>query len=615
MPLTRFNNQHHLTLSELQKALDHNLVTVEQGAEQFRLIERERAAHDLHYLTKHVLDYSDLGAIHAPLCSLVSRANSRLFQFIPHDPLSINTSTNTNIDNSKSGGGRGGKGQATPTKISTTFSDVSFESINGAVGGRLREFVRWEEAAQTRLWLMFRASFKTTVISIAHTIQLMLLYPDIRILIASHKKDGGSAEILRAIKQHFIANPKMRHLFPEYCPKPNQMGIIEWGTTEKVTLPNRSPSAIFPEATIEIAGHTTDVTGRHYDYIKADDLVTKDSVTNETMIGKTRQYFSLLKFLFNQPEWGLMDVVGTPYHFNDLYATLRKSKGVSTWVCPIEDKEGNITFPERFTKDGVKRFISESGMSSYEASCQMYLNPIPTDEQVFRPEYFERPSFYYSIAPNPLKVYVFVDPANKRRKDSDYTAIISIGVNQKNEWYLLDIIRDKLGPDERIELALKTCKKWCVNSIYYETIGFQDTDAHNLKRLAKEQGYQLSVNEIKASSQSKEDRIRGLQVMYERGDVHWPVEYKYYSRYEKRTIDMVEVMRDEALMFPKCEHDDLLDCHSFALRAGMFKAEVTKEIEPLNEFDRVRQIMLDAKDGKPYGLIVKKGIAAYRSFR
>ena len=368
-----------------------------------------------------------------------------------------------------------------------------------------------------------------------------------------------------------------------------------WGTSEKVTLPNRSNKTVYPEATLEISGHTTDVTGRHYDYIKADDLVTKDSVTNETMIQKTRQYFSLLKFLFNQPEWGIMDVVGTPYHFNERYATLKKSKGVSSWIVPVINKSGSMTFPERFTAEGVTRFISESGMSSYEASCQLYLNPIPTDEQTFRPSYFEKPDFYYVRPPDNLRVYIFVDPASKRRKESDYTALISIGVDSRNQWYLLDIIRDKLGPDERVNLAIRMAKKYGLHKIHYETIGFQDTDAHNIRRASKEQGYYVEVEEIKAASQSKEDRIRGLQFMYEQGNVHWPESYIYQSKFEKRSLDMVEVFRDEALMFPKCEHDDLLDCHSFILRISSHGAGISKPTTEESEFERVRRLTIEAK--------------------
>lgn len=554
--------------------------------ENVRTLQREECKHNLWFLAKEVLGYRELGEIHKPLCALVESVNPLVFGL---------------RDNMLSG-------DLKATNFKWLFNDM--QEKHWAIkrsNGTEEPFFTFHENAKQRLFLMFRGSFKTTLITIAHTIQLMLIYPDIRILIASHKKEEGSAEILAAIKRHFMANRKLRDLFPEYCPVAQKTGSMEWGTTEKVNLPNRSHNIIWPEATIEIAGATTDVTGRHYDVIKADDLVTKDSVTNETMLQKTRQMFGLLKYLFVQPEWGLMDVVGTPYHFADLYATLRKSQKMTRVVIPATYPNGEPTFPERFSKGGIENIRTDVSMGSYEFSCQYSLNPVPTEDQIFRPEWWERPKFYWvprdsgkdfpncAMMPLHLKKYVFVDPASTRRKDSDFTALITVGVDHQGHWWLLDIIRDKLSPSERVRLALDICKKHDLHKIHYETNGFQDTDGFNLKNLAREEEWSLVIEEVKAAIQSKEDRIRGLQRMYEMGRVHWPRLYRYKSKYERRTVDMVELFRDEAFMFPKCEHDDMLDAHSQILQIIVSKAETISETKPDDEFEWWRTQAIEAK--------------------
>ncbi|HUS89104.1 MAG TPA: hypothetical protein VMW91_07010, partial [Desulfosporosinus sp.] len=704
----------------------------------------------------------------------------------------------------------------------------------------LGKYIDYVEGSRERLFLAFRGYFKTTLITICHTIQLMLLYPDIRILIASHKKEGGSGEILQAIKRHFIGNERFRGLFPEYCPKPNTVGVIEWGTSERVTLPNRSKGCAWPEATIEIAGSTTDVTGRHYDYIKNDDLVTRDSVANETMIQKTRSFKALQMFLFNQPEWGVTDVIGTPYHFNDLYAKLRKSRQITKLVLPAIDDKGEPTFPDRFTKAGLKKIKNDPSMGSYEFSCtpaetpilmadfsfkkisdvrvgdevigftlqkgkgnrrklvktkvksamskmgmvnefqmssgravratedhkwytgredeshkayreakvgsklmfvidpkeralndeekeysswlggmfdgegscpkrcsaftisqslthnpevckslefrlsylgytfgrsersnsyyinggfeekvrfikeckpvkshkiienifhkaarfvkeedevkeinpvgfepvyaletetgnyiawgyassnsQYLMNPVPPEDQTFRPEWLEREGFWYDERPESLRIYILVDPASKRRKASDFTAITVFGLDRTGTYYLLRAVRDKLAVEDRTNLAIQTAKDFKVHKIYYETIGFQDTDAFIIDRKAREQNYYIEVVKLKAQKKSKEDRIKGLQPLYERGNMRWPKEYWYFSKYEGRKLEMIEIFRDEMMMFPKAEHDDLLDSHSQLLQiVPISPTTYTPEVED-DQFEFMRKLAMRARE-------------------
>jgi predicted phage terminase large subunit-like protein len=549
-----------------------------------KLLMRDEAMTNLYFLATEILGYKDLGIMHKPLCDVVASVNP-LFNAI-HEG-----------------------------KKSYDLKSIRFKFQRDAVPTDYQRFFEYDDTSMQRLFLMFRGSFKTTIITIAHTIQLMLIYPDIRILICSHKKEEGSQEILGAIKRHFISNPRLRELFPEYCPQATKAGSMEWGTSERVLLPNRSPGVAFPEATIEIAGATTDVTGRHYDIIKADDLVTKDSVTNDSMLQKTRQMFSLLKFLFNQPEWGLLDVVGTPYHFNDLYANLRRVKKMTRVIIPATHPGSNIpTFPERFSVDGLETIKNDPVMGSYEYHCQYLLNPVPPDDQTFRPEWFDRLGFYFppGKAPENLKKYVFVDPANKRRKSSDYTAIVVLGIDADGMIYLLQAVRDKLSVEDRTNLAIEICKRHDLKKMYYETIGFQDTDRYIILQKCQEQKYYIAVEEVKSMNVSKEDRIRGLQPLYEKGRIRWVEKSMYYSKWERQNVDMIEILRDEMLMFPKSAHDDLLDAHSQLLRITTSKPTNPKQESAENEFEWWRKQVKDAKAVSKKTITGFKGAAKKR---
>lgn len=566
-----------LTLDEIEIALEHKLITPAQASWAIDQIERERCKTDLFYLAHDILGYSDLTeSIHRPLCQLVSSVNPLMVELAKrgrkyNDSNELGDATRGAVKGDKvdfGGTGWGGERLEKPTQNSIkNFTLPSTESINNLINNQIIQF---NPEARTRLFLLFRGAFKSTIITIAHTIQLMLIWPDIRILIASHKKEGGSQKFLGSIKDHFIRNKRFRKLFPEYCPKPNTAGQIDWGTSEQVTLPNRTE--IYPEATIEIAGNTTDVTGRHYNYLKIDDIVTRESVTNESMLEKTEEFNALLTFLFDQPEWGIADYAGTCYHFADLYSVLRNSPQVTKFILPVWSEDKVPTVPERFTTKGIEAIRNHPSMTSYQFSAQYLMNPIPAEDQVFRPEYFNKGGFYYDKLPSNLKVYVMVDPANKQRKESDYTALITIGIDSSGDLWFIDIIRDKLTLDGRAKLVCDILLKHGVHTVNYESVGFQSSDIKSIREMGAQRDWYISVNEIKASRQSKEDRIRGLQYYFEQGKVHWPKRYMYFSKYHNREFDMVDIFRRELWMFPSCEKDDLADCASFILRTNMIKS-------------------------------------------
>lgn len=611
----------------LEKLIKEKVITVTEAQLLVNTFERERCKSDLFYLTTKVLGYSELSLnpeIYQSLCAVVQSINPivkhqfELFaakhniDLINNQVLTTHQVRDRIFMQKKEptvGVGRGGRNRLDPTQNSIKFlqnlieppivytNDKETPASARNISAKFGKFMQFDESARTRLFLMFRGSFKTTIISIAHTIQLMLINPNVRILIASHKKEGGSQEILGAIKQHFMQNTRFRNLFPEYCPRPNQMGTIEWGTTERVTLPNRSQFAIYPEETIEISGMTTDNTGRHYDVIKGDDLVTKDSVTNETMLEKTENYNSLLKFLFNQPEWGILDYVGTPYHFADLYASLREQEGITKVIIPILDKDGNSTFPQRFTEEGINKIKSDPSMTSYVFSCQYLLNPVPVEDQIFRPEWWKTRGFFYEPDQLPINLsyYVFVDPANKQKKKSDYTCLCVAGLDANYEWWVIDLIRDKLDVDGRANLVIESCMKRKLHKVFYESVGFQNTDISIIKNYCKAKQYYIEVEEMKFTSQSKEDRIRALQPKFQHTTIHFPKSYPYYSKYENRTIDMIPIFNKEAWMFPKTDHDDMLDCLSNICKVDEHKPKNKIVVQEDDEFERVRKFDIQAK--------------------
>src|SRR5690348_9069010 len=100
------------------------------------------------------------------------------------------------------------------------------ETVAELPGGRLRfepgsykPYVdMWDlEGPRKTLILIPRGHLKTTVATIAHTIQWIINYPNIRILLSS-----GTGEQVRKfiseVKGHFQFNEMFRYFYPEFCP-------------------------------------------------------------------------------------------------------------------------------------------------------------------------------------------------------------------------------------------------------------------------------------------------------------------------------------------------------------------------------------------------------------
>jgi len=431
-----------------------------------------------------------------------------------------------------------------------------------------------KSSPKQRLWLWARGHFKTSIITVAHTIQLILINPEIRILIAHNKLENAKG-VLRMIKNHFTSNDDFRWLFPEYCPKPNKEGTIEFGTTEHFTVPNRTGS--FQEPTVDTAGVDTTKTGRHYDYMKKDDIVWEKSVTNEEQLDATRRWDALTIPLFNNPEDGYQDYIGTRYHFADIYNNLLKTD-IHKSVIPAWDNNGDIAFKSRYTKEGLEKILKSGQMSPYEFYTQYLLNPIDPEHQDFKEEwlvYRDFPSQDY------WNYYICVDPAGEKKEKSDYTVMLVVGIDPKGKRHIIDGIRDKLYLDERLKKLKSLIEKWKPVRVSYERVGMQGDYQEIIRRQKEGLFPYVPIEEVKLSpKETKNDRIRGLQGLFFNKMITIPKELKFLSNYHNKTQDLIEQFKYEYFQFPMCEHDDILDTLSQITRISVIKSEPLRVEKP-----------------------------------
>lgn len=178
--------------------------------------------------------------------------------------------------------------------------------------------------------------------------------------------------------------------------------------------------------------------------------------------------------------------------------------------------------------------------------------------------------YYKELTGKGMNIYILVDPAGKptlaeRERKSDYTAMVVIGLANDKNYYVLDIIRDRLNPTQRIDKLIELHRKWSASSgkqpiVGYESYGIQ-SDLHYLAKAQDDQNYRFRVVEL-GGIKSKEERIRRLIPVMEN---HWLYIPKmlHYKTSAGITLDLIgDFLNNELLVFPYSKHDDVLDAMS-----------------------------------------------------
>jgi predicted phage terminase large subunit-like protein len=291
----------------------------------------------------------------------------------------------------------------------------------------------------------------------------------------------------------------------------------------------------------------------HYTDLNYDDLVTEESVSTSDQIEKLAKRFELSLNLGDM-SYDYKRIVGTPYHFNDLYQT---QAATGTWKVRkryCTDDGTKTGRPVLLTQAQLEAKLRRMG--SYVFSCQMLLNPVADENQVFKPEWVR----YYKELPAPIRLYGFVDPANSKKvknSGSDYTVIAIIGLDSADNYFLVDMIRERLSLTQRWVAIRDVYQKWQrkgkrIVQFWYEQYGMV-SDIEHFEHMMDEEGLYFTIEEI-GGKLAKEDRIKKLQPVFEDGQFFLPREMPYKDR------DLVKDFLDqEYSVFPYAIHDDMLD--------------------------------------------------------
>ena len=200
---------------------------------------------------------------------------------------------------------------------------------------------------------------------------------------------------------------------------------------------------------------------------------------------------------------------------------------------------------------GTGNYIANGYVSSN--SSQMLQHPVAASSQRFKTsDIITNPNL-----PDGMNYFLIVDPANKKRKKSDYTVMWVIGTASDRTYRIVDVVRDKLSLGERTEKLFDICREYGIQEVGYEEYGMQ-SDIDHIEEKMVELNYYFNIIPL-GGIVSKEDRIKKLMPIFEKKRFIFP-ENIFYTDYTGEKKDLVyDFIYEEFLTFPFGTHDDLLD--------------------------------------------------------
>lgn len=311
------------------------------------------------------------------------------------------------------------------------------------------------------------------------------------------------------------------------------------------------------------------VTGEGANFLIVDDPLSAMQAHSEAMRETSNRWFDqAFMTRLNNKKDGCVIVVMQRLHDNDLTGHLLAKEGWEHLCLPVvatqdenfviggkqfKRKEGDLLHSERMGHEEIER--EKIAIGSYAFAGQYQQTPSPEGGGEFRKEWIQ---FYEGVLDHSkMNKYIFIDPANSKKRGSDYTAAIVLGVHDDGNLYVLDMIRDKLDVRERENLVFDLHKKYNPLCVYYEKYGMQ-ADIDYLKKAQEEKNYRFKLQEV-GGSLNKEDRIRRLIPYFFDNKIYLPRQL-YKTNYENKVIDVTdEFIHQEYVAFPVGLHDDLLD--------------------------------------------------------
>jgi predicted phage terminase large subunit-like protein len=433
-----------------------------------------------------------------------------------------------------------------------------------------------------RMYLAPRGSGKSTILTVLDSVLMPMVEPNIRMLLASRVKDQ-SKDILTEVKGCFEIE-KFVELFGDLKGE-------KWGSGE-ATIKTRTKQP--KEPTWLAAGADGPITSKHFDIIKADDLVDEKNARTEGERERIYTFFyktlvPTLMLVRDDGTRGEIDIIGTRYHPEDVYARLEEDRKVSANICEIpalvdpltghRSADGVSIIPEMLPTEDLKDLRISMGTANFDSQYQM-------STKRMKGEIFNNDMFRYTeekpfelIKALELKVWAACDLAvgeGEEKRNDNYSDAV-IGVDDRDpstlEVYVLEMYDAKIPYHVQIARASYIFDKWDPIRFGIEANAFQKSRLYSVYR---ELGGDIG------------DRCIPIVTLIDKVTRAWKLSARYEAGriIHRKNDPMTEKLEYQLIGFPKVKHDDMFDSLDLAVQLGCIVRARKKRKKKLGLFGK-----------------------------
>lgn len=418
-----------------------------------------------------------------------------------------------------------------------------------------------------------RGHFKTTIFTIGRTIQDIINNPNIRILIVA-STSRNAERFLIEIEKHFESNELLRWLYPDVCWADPRNEARRWNSQEMEVR----RTAFWREPTVDTIGAKGNVESRHYDVIRADDLIGRREYESDEEMSKTCAWTDGLEALLIDPTCQI-DVIGSKWRMDDVYAYIEHFYSHDEPPVPIgpwaymrgelaifgrsDIEDGAPIFPERFSLAYLNR-LRDRTPEFYAA--QYAGNPIAPGLSVFRDEWWhtavqegneivcygpgDRELFRTNVWD--LHRFGLFDPAvSKNKRKNARNAMLAVGwTDLGRRGKFIFILESRIGhysPTDAVNNLFEMNDRWRLEFFSVESVAYQAAIKFWVEDRCDREflPYPSIVEYIPESDVVKDERIKGLQPFFRAGMV-W-------------AVGEHPELKEEFIFFPRAAFRDGLD--------------------------------------------------------
>jgi len=413
-----------------------------------------------------------------------------------------------------------------------------------------------EEVEEKRFALAApRGHAKSTLLTFIYTMHAMLFEKAKFIVIISASEDIAK-RFVRTVRDEFEYNEDIKWLFGDL--KTDKWSETEFTITNKATLIAKGRGA-------QLRGLQQH--GKRPDLVICDDLEDDELVLSELRRMDLENWFVSALLPAVDPIVGKVVLVGTVLHMDSLLNRLLNPElypDFTTRKYQAIQKDGSTLWPERYPPEKLEKekqnYMTKGKLSKFFMEYQN--DPAPDEAAKFRQEYFQ---YFEDLPPRQeiaLEMFVDLGGGGASKENADPTAMVVIGLDNENTFYVHDYVNRRFGTDTNamINTMFDLARKHQPSKITIENTMATNMIKSALKIEMKKRGMYLNIDYVNPTrgsggqkrgnmSDGKYMRIAALEAPFKFGGIKirkWMTE-----------------LQEQLIMFPRGQHDDLIDALSY----------------------------------------------------